>query len=226
MAQAQPQPPKATDTVNLDLKDTDVRSAIEVLFRNTGKNFTVDQNVQGTIAALSIKDVPFDAALKSLAKSAGLVYRIDGGVYMISKRPDATTATVASAPVVDTNPVETPTTEPEIRIEKISLNNVSASEILSILGGGNRNYGGYGLGGNYGMYGGSGNGYGSSYGYGNNSYGGGNRWGGSGYGNSYGNGYGMNFQGGGYNNSSRYRGYGGSGYSGYGGNYGGGYRSW
>jgi len=70
--------------VNLELKDTEVKSAVEVLFRNTGKNFSIDSNVTGTIGALSIKDVPFDAALKSLTKSAGLVYRVDGGVYIIS----------------------------------------------------------------------------------------------------------------------------------------------
>lgn len=210
---------KPNDSVNIELKDTEVRSAIEVLFRNTGRNFSVDQNVQGTIAALSIKDVPFDTALKSLSKSAGLVYRVDGGVYIISKKPDAVPESISAAqPLVDTTPIED-TTVSEIRIEKIPLNNVSASEILSILNGENRQYGGYGLGNGYG--------YGN---YGNNRYGGG-------YGNGYGN-YGTNYQGGyngyGRNNGSygNYGNYGSRGYGGYpsglpggmGGGYG--YRGW
>lgn len=210
---------QTSGNVTIDLKDTDVRSAIEALFRNTGKNYAIDSNVQGTIAALSIKDVPFDAALKSLAKSSGLVYRQDGGVYIVSLKPD-TIQNVPQAPIglPGDIPVDTTTAQPEIRIEKISLNNVSASEVLAILQGSNNlNYGGYGMmngssgrygGGGYGGYGGGGSSYG---GYG----GGGSR---SGYG-GYGGGGGY----GGYGGGGGYGGYGG-GSGGYGG--GGGYRSW
>ena len=197
----------AQPNVNLDLKDTDVKSAIEALFRGTGKNYSIDSNVSGTISALSIKDVPFETALKSLTKSAGLVYRQDGGVYLVSVRPD-TSALVAASPAPDIPYIDATTDEPEIKIEKIPLNNVSATEILSILNSSdtNRNYGGYGMGGwgnNYNM-GGRYGGYGSNSGYGN--YGG--------YSNrSYG-GLGSNY--GGYNNRS---------YGGYGSNYGS-YRGW
>ncbi len=191
----------ANDSVNLELKDVEVKSAIEALFRNTGKNFSIDQNVQGHIPALSIKNVPFDMALRSITKSAGLVYRVDGGIYIISKKPEANATAAISTPVVDAGVLDTPTTEPEIRIEKISLNNVSASEILSVLTGQDRMYGGYGLGSGYGGYG-----YAGNYGYGGGRYGSGN----------YG-GYGINFQGG-------YGGY--RGYGGYGGYNGGGYRSY
>jgi len=207
---------KPGNTVNLELKDTDVKSAIEVLFRNTGKNFSIDPNVQGTIAALSIKDVPFDTALRSLTKSAGLVYRQDGTVYIISMKPDMSTiANNPPPPQIETAPVDEPTTEPEVRIEKIALNNVSASEILGILTGQqNRSYGGYGLGNSYGGSSGMmGGGYGTmGGGYGSSRYGGG-----TGYGSSmgYGGGYGMNSgYGGGYNSGygNRNNGYGSGGY--------------
>lgn len=217
----------AQTNVNLDLKDTDVKAAIEALFRGTGKNYSIDSSVSGTVSALSIKDVPFETALRSLTKSAGLVYRQDGGVYLISVKPDTSSLIAASMPVSELPSVDATTDEPEIKIEKIPLNNVSANEILSILGGAdsNRAYGGYGMGGwNYGMgmggrysgygggygggygsYGGYGGGYGSNYGgYGSRSYGG--------YGGNYGS-YGSNY--GGYNNRSY----------GYGGTYGG-YRGW
>ncbi len=216
---AQPSP-----NVNIELKDTDVKSAIEALFRGTGKNYAIDANVTGTISALSIKDVSFDAALRSLTKSSGLVFRQDSGVYIISMRPDTTQLMSTSAPnaLPETPAVEEPVAS-EIRIEKVPLSNCSASEILAILRGNNNNsgYGGYGsgYGGGYGGYGG---GYGSSYG---SSYGSGY---GSGYG-SYGGGYGSGYGSSGYN-----RGYGnssyGSGYSSYGSNRSGynnsSYRSW
>jgi hypothetical protein len=209
--------------VNLELKDTDVKSAIEALFRGTGKNYAIDANVTGTITAMSIKDVSFDAALRSLTKSAGLVFRQDGGVYIISMRPDTGQTpgvpgggvTVSEAP-----PIVEETTATEIRIEKVPLSNVSASEILAILQGGNNSGYGGGYGSGYGMMsGGMGMGMGGGMGM-NSGYGGG-----YGMNSGYGGGYGMNS---GYGN----RGYGGgygmnSGYGSVGGVYGGGgYRSW
>lgn len=211
--------------VNLDLKDTDVKSAIEALFRGTGKNYSIDSNVSGVVSALSIKDVPFDTALRSLTKSAGLVYRQDGGVYLISAKPNAADVAAAPMPIADIPAVDATTDEPEIKIEKIPLNNLSASEILSMLNGAdsNRTYGGYGMGSwgmnNYGTSGRYGSGYGS-YGSGYGSYG-------SGYG-SYGSGYGS--YGSGYNRygssyGSNYNSYGNRSY-GYGTSTYGNYRGW
>ena len=198
---------KAEDTITLELKDVDVRSAIEAVFRNTGKNFWIDQDVHGTIPVLSFKDVPFKTALKNLTRLSGLVCREDGGVYMISKKPEANNPIIRDLPKIEPY-VEEPTTS-EIRVEKIPLNYSSASEILAVMSGAGREYGGaYGTTGNYGYggYPGSG-GYGNRGGYGN--YGSGGYPGYGGYGNR-----------GGYGNS------GSGGYPGYG-NYGGyGSRGW
>ena len=203
-------PPANVSNVNIDLRDTDVKSAIEALFRGTGKNYSIDSNVQGTISALSIKDVPFDTALKSLAKSAGLVYRQDAGVYIISLKPPIIQTPPLSDPGSQMAALDQTTDEPELKIEKIPLNNTSASEILSILRGNNndRTYGGYGMMGNGNGYGGYSGGYGNSFGgyggYGSNygsSYGGyGSSYGRSygGYSSSYGSGYGTNIMSGGY----------------------------
>ena len=220
---------ESNGTVNLELKDTDVKSAIEALFRGTGKNYAIDTNVTGTISALSIKNVSFDAALRSLTKSAGLVFRQDAGVFIISMRPDTSQTTPPGSgggAVAEIPAVEAPTAA-EVRIEKIPLSNVSASEILAILqGGGNTGYGSgygnrYGSGQGYGQGYGQGQGYGYGQGYGN--YGGGQYGSNRGYGSSgygYG-GSGYNPYGGGYGYGSR------SGYGSVGGTYGGGgYRSW
>ncbi len=119
--------------------------------------------------------MPFDAALRSLTKSSGLVFRQDAGVYIISMRPDTTQPVAVATMPTDGLSTESTTPEPEVRIEKISLNNLSASEILAILqGSDNRSYGGYGMGG-YGGYGGGGGGYGGYGGGGYGGYGGGGR---------------------------------------------------
>jgi len=211
------------DTVNLDLKDVDVRAAIEALFRGTGKNYAIDPNVSGTIPSVQFRNVPFETALKNLTRSAGLVYRIDNAsnIYIITKKPDVSTATssvTSQLPSVSSSTstyVDTTTTEREVKIEKIPLNYASASEILDMLGGGTgRTYGyggypGYGYGYGYGSYG-----YGGypSYGYGSYGYGG------YGYGSYPSYGYG-NYYGGYYGGVRNY------GYGNYGG-YGTGYRIW
>lgn len=213
--------------VTLELKDADVRSAIESLFRGRSRNYSISQDVSGIIPSLSISGVSFDNALKSLLKSAGLVYRVENSVYMINKKPDTSATSMldaAAATAADTTALDETTTVEESIIDKIPLNNTGASQILAIMQGSgsnsNSNYGGYGMGGMMGgmMMGGMGS-YGGYGGYGGSSYGG---YGGSsrlggGYGGSYG-GYGGSY--GGYGGSSRY---GGSSYGGYSG---GGYRGW
>ena len=206
---------KAKDTVNLELQDVSVRSAIQALFKNSGKNYSMDSNVSGTIASISFKDVPFDAALKSLMKTAGLIYRVDQDIYIITKRADSTpTAERIALPSAGPDP-DAPVAS-EVRVEKIPLTYTSPAEILAVMTGNTgREYGG-GFGGSGGGYGGYGGGYGG-YGGGYGSYGIGNVgiMGGFGGNGGYGGGYG------GYGGNSGY----GSGYGGYGGGYGSGYGS-
>ncbi|MHB9036087.1 MAG: secretin and TonB N-terminal domain-containing protein [Armatimonadota bacterium] len=213
---------KSSETISLDLKDVDVRSAIEAVFRNTGKNFALDPNVAGTIPSVSFRDVPFETALKSLTKTAGLVFRMDQNIYLISKKPEVASAPESVGPPSGSPEVESPTSSPDVVIDKVPLNYSSPSEILAVMGGGGREYGGFGGGyGGYGGYGGGMGGYGGGYG-GMGGYGGGMM---GGVGN-----LGFGGMGGGYGGGSSYGGYGSSGssyggYGGYGGNYGSGYGS-
>jgi hypothetical protein len=208
--------------VSLDLKDADVKSAIESLFRGRNLNYSIGQDVTGVIPSMSITGVPFDQALKSLLKSAGLVYRVENSVYIISKKPEVSAAALVDTSAVvgtDTSAVDTTTTVESI-IDKIPLSNTGASEILSIMqGGGSNGNSGYGGMGGYGggMMGGGMMG-GGMMGGGMGGYGGGMQggYGGGGYGGSSRGGYGNSSYGGGYGGSSR-GGYGGGGYGGYGG---------
>jgi len=206
--------------ISLDLKDADVKSAIESLFRGRGVGFSIATDVSGTIPLFSISGVPFDQALKSLLKTAGLVYRVENGVYMITKKPDVSTygtTDINSGVATTTDTTVDNTTTVESIIDKIPLSNCGASEILAIMSsnGQNGNYGGgmMGMNGMMGMMGGIG---GSSFGGGMGGFGGSSFGGGIG---SFGGG--SSFGGG--------RSFGGSSYGGgsYGGSsYGGGYRSW
>jgi len=222
--------------VSLDLKDADFKSAIESLFRGRNRNYSIGQDVAGVIPSLSISGVPFDQALKSLLKTAGLVYRVENSVYIISKKPETSAMAIidtSAALAADTSAVDTTTTV-ESRIEKVGLYNTGASEILGIMqGSGTSGSGSYGSGygmmggmgggmGGYGMMGGMGGGMGG-YGGGGGGYGGGG-YGGGGYGGGGYGGYGGgsnrgSYGGGGYGGG----GYGGGGYGG--GGYGGG-RTW
>jgi len=197
-----------TANIELTLQDGDVRAAIQAFFQAAGVNYAIDPEVQGVVPSLSFKGVPFEVALRSLVKAAGLVYRVSDGIYIISKKPDVSTTTASLSTTLptttDTTVVDTTTAE-ETTIEKVPLSNTGASAILAMMNG-NTSGSSYG----YGSYGGYGGGFGG-YGGGFGSYGGYGGYGGYG---SYG-GYG------GYGSYGSYGSYGRSSYGGYGG-----YRSW
>ncbi|MCE5321781.1 hypothetical protein LLG46_00535 [bacterium] len=185
---------KSSETISLELRDVDVRSALNALFKNAGKDFALDPNVTGTVPVISFQDVSFDAALKTLVKSMGLVYRIDQNIYIISKRPETENVPNPYSPTPIPE-VESPTSSPDVVIDKIQLNYSSASEILAAMGGMGREYGGFGNG--YGGYGGYGN-FGGMNNFGGMTFGGMTTTGYGNYGSNYG-GYGSN--------SSRYGNY-------------------
>ncbi len=193
-------------TVNLELTDVDARAAIKMLFQSTGKNYAIDSDVSGTIPSVVLRDLPFDQALRSLLRSAGLVHRMDGDVYIISKKPEVTAPT-AGAPAPGTEVIPEQTATEETQIEKIPLNNVGASEILSMISGsgsgGGSMFGSYGNMGNMGSWGGLNTSFGSNFG-------------GSNFGSSFGSNFGgSNFGGsnfGGSNFGSRSSSFGGSSY--------------
>ena len=191
----------ANELITIDFKDLDVNAAIEAMFRNTGRNFAIDPEAKDVrIGSLSFKGVPFDQALKNLLKSAGLTYRMDTNIYLISKK--ASVGPGLGGPVIPTaDPIASidVTTTKETIIDKVPLSNTGASEILGMMGGntGSGTSGGYG-GGGYGgggMMGGSSMGGGSMGGGSRGGYGGGSNYGGGG---SYGGGGGGGYGGGGY----------------------------
>ena len=128
------------DRVTIELKDVDVRSAIEALFKGKDRNYVIDADAKGTVPAASFTDVPFLTALKQLTRSAGLVFRVgDNNVYVITKRAETTPSRkLAPSPIPDDYLGST--TESEFRIDKVMLSHTSGTELLAMLNqpGGNR----------------------------------------------------------------------------------------
>lgn len=228
LAEDAAKPASATKSlVSLDLKDVDVKTAIQLLFQNSDKNYSIDKDVDGTVPVVKIKNLEFDTALKTITKLAGLTYKRDNsGVYYISRKPDAPSESINyTSGIINDTPgpppeiLDLPKSD-EIVIRKVKLRNIGASEMLSMLGIGGTSVGmgqvsvagSGGFSGGFGGYGGY-SGYGgynpySSYG----SYGGYGGYGGiPGYG-SYGSG---NYNS--YSGYGGYSGYGRQGYSTYGG---------
>lgn len=82
--------------VTLDIKGASVVSAIDALLKGHRLNYSISLDLQDVIIpSLQISQVPLRAALTSLLKSAGAVYRIENSVVMIEMpKPWSTPVTV------------------------------------------------------------------------------------------------------------------------------------
>jgi len=199
--------------ITLNLESASIADALKLLFRSVGYNYTLDESVASGYVTVSLKDVTFETALRTILRSANppLTYRVDGGVYIITPKVETYETGVAEA-----QPEEPP--QPQVRTEKITLQHLDSLAVAQLLGGtavalnqtgwtysggGYGGYGGYGGWGGYGGYGG---------------YGGFGGWGGSGW------------AGGGWGGYGGFGGWGGlggfGGWGGGGGGWGGGFGGW
>ena len=119
--------------VSLDLKNVDATTALESLFKGSGKSYTVSAGTMGQISAVSIKDVEFDQALKLICGIINMSYKLDGTTYVIVPKVTVPT-TVNTTSVVVTQP--TVVTKP-IVLEKFTLMYAGPQEILDIIYGRN-----------------------------------------------------------------------------------------
>lgn len=127
---------KSQQKITLELKDTPIRSALDTLFKGRGLNYVIDPTVGGNVGSLSLRDVPFDVALKMLLKSVDppLVYRKEGDVYLISVKKEQVYTDV---PPTTTDIPTTDTEAEDVKMEKITLNFVDAYDLKAIIEGQN-----------------------------------------------------------------------------------------
>jgi len=121
---------EASDLVSVEIKDQPVMTAVKMLCQGKNINLAFEQGVTGTVN-VSLKDVPFEQALKTVLSSVGMTmtHDPDSGVYTIGpqKNEAAETATVAT-------PTDTTTSiERKKLIEKIPIGYSDCVQIASFL---------------------------------------------------------------------------------------------
>ena len=177
---------------SLELDAADVREALKILFRSVNVSYSIAPDVQGTIT-VSLKNVPFETALRNILNQVEATYRVEGGVYQIIKREINTpnpTGPETGAPPPVSNPVrrlKIRSADPQFIMLMLSGTQSTgiAPEMSTVFN--SRGFGGGGFGGG-GMGGG---------GFGGGGFGGGGGWGGGGFGGGGFSGGGGSFGGGG-----------------------------
>ena len=221
--------------ISLDLRDAEIRSALDMLFKSKpGSSYVLDAGVTGVVN-MKLDEVTWVNALRSMLTSAKLDYRVEDNIYHIFPKSTATTTTAygtgptvgspgagayggttaggASTPGVSATAVARTGTRPKFQL--VTVKYADPAEMAGLFGGYavGFQYGGGGGGGGLSGLGGfsGGGGFGGQGGYGGGGYGGISR-GIGGIGGGYGgSGGGYGGIGGGYGGG----GYGGGGYRGY-----------
>ena len=91
--------------IDMELKDVPLPDAIDALFKDTGKSYTLDPAVQQLKVTAVLKSIPLIEALKGVLKAAGAVYRVENNVYVIGPKPhELTTGGGGAIPGMPTPP--------------------------------------------------------------------------------------------------------------------------
>jgi type II secretory pathway component GspD/PulD (secretin) len=72
---------------SLEYQQSDVREALQALFKAVGASYSIAPEVQGQIT-VSLRNVQFSTALQNILRQVDATYRIEGGVWEIVKRED------------------------------------------------------------------------------------------------------------------------------------------
>lgn len=177
------QDPRNTVIPSIELDNADVRDALKILFRAANVQYTVDPTVQGLVT-VSLKDVPFETALRNILNQVNATWRVDTGVYNIIQKPQQnetnTSTDLSNVPTATANtPIKIPVMHADpyhivaLLSGQDSQNNYPevSTNIGGFGGGGGGGFGGGGLGGGGGF--GGGGGYGGGGGFGGGGFGGG-----------------------------------------------------
>ncbi len=172
---------------SLELEQADIRDAIKLLFKQVDGQYTISNEVQGTITA-NFKNVPFQTALRGILNQVNATYRIEGGIYNIIPRPNenpdvGTTPDLGAAAGATTTPIrriKVRSADPALLVAILAgtADIQTYPETSTFFGGGGGGFGG-GSGGFSGGFGGGSGGF--SGGFGGGGFGGGG-FGGGGFG--------------------------------------------
>lgn len=111
---------------SLELESADVREALKALFRSVNVSYSISPDVQGLVT-VSLRDVPFDTALRNILGQVDATWRVEGGVYQIIRREIRDPVT--------TNQPETQAPTPELPVRRIKIRSVDPQFIILMLQG-------------------------------------------------------------------------------------------
>jgi type II secretory pathway component GspD/PulD (secretin) len=83
----------AEDTLNLSIRDADIRDVLQGIAIQNGINIVPDSSVTGNVT-INLQNVPFEEGLKILLNTNGLEYEKQGGLYLVKKKSDAASFSV------------------------------------------------------------------------------------------------------------------------------------
>jgi type II secretory pathway component GspD/PulD (secretin) len=114
---------------DLELEQSDIRDALKLLFKNIGVNYSVAPDVQGSIT-VSLKNVPFETALRNILGQVDATYRVEAGVYNIVKKEETTVPTITSGQDEGQQPVGA-----KRRLYRIKIQHADPQLIFMLLAG-------------------------------------------------------------------------------------------
>ena len=72
--------------ISLDLRDVPFRTAIDALFGPTGLQFAIEPTMPNIPVTVSLRDVDYSVALRTILRLAQATYRKDTNIYVIGPR--------------------------------------------------------------------------------------------------------------------------------------------
>ena len=118
--------------VTLSLRDTPLRTALQMLFEGSGLQHAVEPAVPNYPITLDIRDVPFNTALRTLLRLApSVTYRKEGDVYIVGMRQAQVEQPTANE--VNPQPEQTPAVA-QLQWEKVPLSYTHSSVIGYAMG--------------------------------------------------------------------------------------------
>ena len=114
-------------TFSIDVTGADIRTVMRAISQFSGKNIVVDRDVKGSVT-ISLKNVGWEAALRTILRSTGLEYVEEGGILRVDEatklQADATDREAARSRQMELVPLET---------RVLKLNYANAAELIGPL---------------------------------------------------------------------------------------------
>jgi hypothetical protein len=134
--------PVSQPKITIDVRDADIVSVLGLIFRQAGANYSLMNDVKGTVTA-HIDGRTLDEALRSVLSPRGYTWRKADGTYTVGKKREQVESTQPPAnPAAVQPPVGTVDTSDEVpkTVEKTTLNFMDAYDLKAMIEGGGRTF--------------------------------------------------------------------------------------